>query len=366
MKQYPRLSLCLTIIISLCLTGAAVAGASAYRVHTTGSLQLFLPAAEGLSRVMYRDASNTWQPMQVTTSEGVAEISVNAEKIRGGRTVLLLDVADHVDLDDREPPQVRSLQIDGKSYGATSRVDLGGVDAPPDRLRVEIADDKNWLRRRSLSISANGRRIDPRSDAVALARRGPRKAVIVVNLSGIFENLSRDNHLTISMDDYAIDDTSLTCTVTFKYVEPHHMDDGTVISVDSVTSASGWQDWTVIVDGEVMSESSGTTAGKTWLSEPNDLPHWVKMEFPQAREISQVKLWWAYYETYRTSRAYQIQTWDGGEWVTQAEVQDQGERQCSTHQFDPVTTTAVRIWQPPHSGQAGRSEYMWLSEIEVQ
>ncbi len=144
------------------------------------------------------------------------------------------------------------------------------------------------------------------------------------------------------------------------------MDDGTVISVDSVTSSSGWQDWSVVVDGEVMDEGSGTTAGKTWLSEPNALPHWIKMEFPEPREVSQVKLWWAHYQTYRTSMAYKVQTWDGSGWVTQAEVQDQSERQCSVHEFDPVTTTAVRVWQPPNSGQAQRSQYMWLSEIEVQ
>ncbi len=216
MKRYPWLCLSLSVIITLCVAGAAVAGASAYRLHTTGSLQIFLPSADDISRVMYRDASNRWQTMPVTTSEGIVKIPVNAENIAGGQTVLLLEVPAHVDLDDHNPPEVASLEIDGKSYGSTERVNLGGVGAPPGRLRVEIVDDKNWLQRRSLSISANGRRFDARGEGVSFERMGPQRAVVTVDLPVIFEDLTRDNHLTISMDDYAIDEASLNCTVTLQ------------------------------------------------------------------------------------------------------------------------------------------------------
>lgn len=354
---------------ALCLGLLCTAAAQpyAYQIHTTGSLDLLVPRGGQADETIYfRDASGDWRPADARKTDGAVAVSIYAEQLDGGQTILLFGRPAHVNLDDSRPPEIVSLRVDGKTYSPATDLDLGGVGAAPEEIRVEVRDEKNALRRKSLFVSINGRRYDVRTPGVEFERTGTRSAVITVNPRRALDTLSRSNHVMIGIDDYAIDDEALTFTVSFDYVEGHRMEDGTVVSVDSVTDSSGWQDWTVVLDGKVMDTDSGTTAGKTWLSEENAHPHWIKMEFPEAREVSKVKLWWAHYQMFRTSRAYEIQTWNGEKWVTQVKVEDQTPRQVSEHEFEPVSTTAVRVWQPPHSGQAQRADYMWLAEIKIE
>jgi hypothetical protein len=190
--------------------------------------------------------------------------------------------------------------------------------------------------------------------------------LIEIDLSELTTVGALESTVSVTIADYAVDNDPLTTHLSYRHATPHRLDDGTLLSVDTVTSAGGWEQWWVIVDGEKMDAGSGSTAGKTWLSEPSAAPHWVKMQFPEKRAISAVEISWAYYETYRTSVAYLVQTWDGSNWVTQVDVEEQKERQTSRHEFDaPVETTAVRVWQPSMSGHPGRAEYMWISEFEV-
>ena len=143
------------------------------------------------------------------------------------------------------------------------------------------------------------------------------------------------------------------------------MDDGTVVSVDSLTSADGWADWSVLVDGEVMSDSDTTTAGVTWLSDNREDEHWLRFDFPEPRTVDGIDLWWPWYQTWRTSRDYEVQTWDGTQWVTQVQVNEQEETAHSEHRFAPVTTTRVRVLQAPMGGQAERQDLMWLADAQV-
>jgi hypothetical protein len=369
--KYARVALIVIAVSALLVLTSADAAAqrspevASYSLQTTGNVQLSLPVVRELSEVLYRDVTGGWSPLDVNVIEDALQLRIEVSKIKNGRTMVILNIPRRVNLDDIEPPYVVSFQVDERNYGPVETVALGGVEMAPRSVRLEVKDELNMLRTSSLAVSVNGRRYKLRDAGVELERISSRHAVITLDVNQLLQGMSSDNTISIGIDDYAVDQDALNTSLSFRYTPPYTCEDGTKIAVDSVTGSSGWSQWWVLVDGVKMDTSYGTTAGYTWLSDQNAQAHWVRIEFPKPREVSGVAIWWAFYECYRTSVAYKVQTWDGDKWVTQTDVKDQTERQCSEHTFAPVTTTAVRVWQPPMSGHAGRAEYMWVSEIEV-
>ncbi len=338
---------------------------AAYRLQTTGNVQLSLPPVADLNQVLYRDASGKWSALPVEISGDTLHLRIEVGKIKNGRTMIVLNVPRNVNMDDQEPPKVVRFEIDGKNHGTVESIALGGIEMAPRKMTVEVKDELNRLRTSSLMVTVNGKRYGRRDVGVSYERVSPKQAIIAVEVAKLLDTMSSDNTVTVRIDDYALDEAALNCSLSFRYTPPYKLEDGSLLAVDTVTSSSGWAQWWVLADGVKMDPSFGTTAGYTWLSEQSAQPHWIRMEFPEPREVSGVALWWAYYECYRTSVAYEVQTWDGEQWVTQVQVKDQKEQQCSKHTFEPVTTTAVRVWQPAMSGHPGRADYMWVSELEV-
>ncbi len=370
MKPMRAISLIVALIAAVALVtcGAWADRApktAAYRLQTTGNVQLSLPPIADLTQVLYRDASGKWSSLPVDISDDALHLRIEVAKIKNGRTMIILNVPEGVNMDDQEPPRVVRFEIDGKDHGTVQTVALGGVEMAPRNITVEVKDDLNSLQTRSLLVTVNGRRYTLRDAGVSFERISPKHGIVSVDVGELLDSMSSDNTVTVRIDDYALDEDSLNCSLSFRYTPPYKLPDGSLLAVDTVTSSSGWAEWWVVVDGIKMDASSGTTAGCTWLSEQSAQPHWIRLEFPEARKVSGVALWWSHYQCFRTSVAYEVQTWDGEAWVTQVQVKDQGEIQCSKHAFEPVTTTAVRVWQPSMSGHPGRADYMWLSEIEV-
>ena len=356
------------LIALIGLSAHAFAGpsrtAGAYNLLTTGNVRVSLPAVPDGDSVLYRAANGKWARLPVERDGGVMRLHINVADIADGRTTLLLQVPRGVNLDDNSPPRVVRFIVDGVDQGPVSNVALGGVEMSPRLLEIEVVDDHNAIRTSSFGVTFNGRRYTQRSPGITLERITSRRVKISIDLQQLAAGDAVDNALAVTIDDYAVDEQALTCYLSYRHATPHRLEDGTLLSVDTVTSSAGWEQWWVIADGQKMDASSGSTAGKTWLSEPTSAPHWVKMQFPDKRAVSGVEISWAYYETYRTSVAYKVQTWSGSDWVTQVEVSGQKESQTSRHEFDgPVQTDAIRIWQPSMSGHPGRAEYMWISEL---
>jgi len=352
----------------LALSCGAVEGeerTAAYRVRTTSNVQLLLPVVTDLSRVLYRDAAGQWTPLPVEVLEQTLRVKIDVGSIKNGRTMLVLNVPDDVNLNDDEPPEVVRFEVDGRDHGAVTEVALGGVEQPPRQVRVEVRDKLNSLDASSLKVTANGKQRAQGAPGVAFESLGPDRGVVSLDLAKLIETASNDNSISIVIDDRALDEKSLRCSLNFRHIAPRKLPDGSALSVDTVVPKAAWAEWWVVADGVKMDDTYSTTVGYTWLSEAASQAHWIKLEFPAARKISGVRLWWAYYQAFRTSVAYEVQTWDGAQWVTQATVKGQAERQCSEHAFDAVATTAVRVWQPPGSGHPERAEYMWLSEFEA-
>ncbi len=362
----------IAVAVSLALSVLAASGARSapavqvYRLQTMGSLTISLPVEAELSRVMYRNAAGAWTVVPGCIKNGLLQMDIDLADIKNGRTILVLGVSKRVNLDDQEPPAVVRFEVDGASYGAVSSVAMGGVEKAPQKLVIEVKDELNWLRIKTLCVSVNGKSFELSHPGLSFERLSPKSGIITVDLKQLMAAVRRQNNVSVRIDDYAIDEDALACTLSFRYEGPHTLADGTVASVDSITSSSGWAEWWVIFDGLKMDASGGTTAGKTWLSEGNAMPHWVRVEFPEPRQVSEVAIWWAYYGGFRSSVAYDIQTWDGEKWVTQVAVKDQKATQLSRHTFEPVTTKAVRLWQPAMAGNPIEAQYTWISELEVK
>lgn len=355
----------ITVATATALFAQSAGSGAVYRLHTTGNVRLSVPDEIGAATVIYRNAMGKWKTLPIEECDGVLRMHISMDMLKNGQTMIVIDPPQGVDMEDQEPPRVESFEIDGKEFGPVTKVDLGGVQSAPGLVRISVADDLNALRTRTLQVSVNGRRYKLRDEGISFLRPSSKQGTIVIDVGRILDGMSADNAVTVSIDDYALDVASLTCSLAFRYTPPFRMEDGTLLSVDTVTPSTGWNDWSVVVDGVKMDSSYSTTAGYSWLSDATAAPHWIKMEFPQAREVSGVQLWWAYYETFRTSAAYEVQTWDGEKWATQVKIDGQQEAQSSRHEFAPVKTTAIRIWQPGGCGHSGRAEYMWLSELEV-
>lgn len=351
------------------LSATAVAGEFVvYKLQATSDVTLSLPGSPGGGRILMLDAEQKWRPVaHETTPEGV-RLTIKAVDLDHGRTMLAFNVPARVDMTDRSAPEVVSVAVDGNEKGAVNRVDLGGVGEPPNELVVRIRDAQNALVSSSLRVTVNGMPAPAgqKPSPVRYTPEGKRAATVRVSLTAFREALGSKNTVSISIDDEALDEEELRVEVLFSWVKPHTLADGTVLAVDSVTGSSGWAEWWVVSDDVIMDEGYGTTAGYTWLSEETNTAHWLSITFPEPRSVSKVTLWWSYYQCYRTSRAYSVQTWDGNGWVTQVTVDGQAEKQSSQHSFAPLTTTGVRVWQPADSGQAGRAGYMWLSEFDVE
>lgn len=359
-----------SVVLTLTLSALAGAGprrpaTQLYRIQTMGSLQISLPVEADTSEVMYRDARGEWRVLDGCIQDGVLRFDLDLADIRNGRTMLLLDAPRWVNLDDQQPPEVIRFEIDGISYGPVSSVAMGGVDVPPERLLIEAKDKDNWLRTSSLRVNVGGKPYGASHPGITLQRISSKHAIITADLKQLMKSIGRQNSVMVCLDDYAVDDEALCCTLSFRYEPPHELDNGWKVAIDSVTGSSGWAEWWVMFDGFKMDASGGTTAGFTWLSEGNAQPHWVRIEFPEPREVSQVDIWWAYYQGFRASTAYKIQTWEAGKWVTQLDIKNQKSGQVSKHAFKPVTTKAVRIWQPAMAGHPIEPQYTWISEIEI-
>lgn len=339
----------------------------AYIVQSTADVEITLPLPPGPApSVLYRAPDGSWAPAAAETRDGTSlAVRLEAARISPGGTFLVPCVPPEADLRDAAPPALVQCLLDGADAGSGATLDLGGVEAPPREITLRVRDEASPLAPDSLTVVLDGVPIPASPPAVELRLPDPREGVLTVRLPDAGTADGRRTTLSVRIADCGLATPPLTWSLAFRRAPSWTLPDGRTLSVDTVTDAPGWETWQVIADGRTMKEGDGTTAGRTWLSEENDRPHWVRVSFPSPRTVTGVALWWAFYECYRTSVAYEVQTWDGTRWVTRASVRDQPSQQCSRHTFSSVTTDSVRVWQPPRSGPPGRSGYMWLSEVEV-
>lgn len=334
-------------------------------VQATGPVTLTMDTGAEIT-AWARSADGTWSRVPVSAHEGRVEMTLGPEEIRGGSALIVINPPQWLDLEDAQPPTVTAFRVDGVECTADTEVTLGWIEDVPESIVLAVRDDANPIDPGSVRVTANGTVLRPGDPGVQFEPEGERAGTLRVRPGQIeaLAGVTRAN-VDLAVDDYAVDEADTRRSVSWALAPMLITVGGTVVSVDSLTSEANWADWSVLVDGEVMLETDTTTAGKTWLSDNREGEHWLIFRFPEPRAVSGIDLWWPWYQTWRTSRNYQVQTWDGERWVTQVTVADQEERQHSEHRFAPVTTTAVRVLQAPLGGQAERQDLMWLAEAQV-
>jgi hypothetical protein len=338
-----------------------------WSIHGTAPVTVTLPDGDAPRSAWARTADGQWTKLSPQSDDGRLQLHLTAEQLRGGSALLVLDPPRWLSLEDAGPPEVTMFEVGGKSYTGRERVELGWLNDLPGAIVMRVEDADNPIDRDSVRVRSSVGLLSTRSEGVTFRPDGIRAGTLMVQ-PDLVDGLATATRGSIELvaDDLAIDDVETRRSVSWSLSPRIELEDGTLILVDSITSSGGWSDWSVVADDVIMTEKDGTTAGKTWLSDQSDDEHWIRWQFPEEREVVGVELAWPWYQTWRTSRAYDVQTWNGERWVTQVEVRDQAERQISEHRFDePVTTTAVRVLQQPMGGQIERQDLMWLAEADV-
>ena len=342
---------------------SAVGEMEIYRIQASSPVELKLPVENGSVVAKARRANGKWQTLSGSHNGKTLVLKLGQEVIGAGETMVILNPPDWIDLEDREPPTLVWLKIDGKKIKATTSLNLGWVEQVPAVIELKFKDDSNPIDQSSIQVFLDGERLH--ASQLTLKMNNPRRGTLACRTEGRWPDSELSHSINFRIDDCALDDTALERTISFRHVAPFRTSEGTRVKVDSLTSNPSWRKWEVVVDGAVMDSSMKTTVGRTWISDNLETAHWIEFEFSQKLTVWNVELNWAYWEVFRTSVAYDIQTWSGRRWVTNLKVRNQTERQTSAHTFKPVRTERIRIWQPSLSGHAGRKDLMWLAEIKV-
>ncbi|NLG68605.1 MAG: family 10 glycosylhydrolase [Firmicutes bacterium] len=114
----------------------------------------------------------------------------------------------------------------------------------------------------------------------------------------------------------------------------------------------------------------GRWAEAAWASAERASDHWIELRWATDQTISQVDIFWALDRgrLYPSSRL-RVEVWLDQEqrwqtvWAYEAEPSDRVARTSVT--FVPVTTRALRLYQPAGGGALGRPDLMWVAEVEV-
>ena len=110
------------------------------------------------------------------------------------------------------------------------------------------------------------------------------------------------------------------------------------------------------VDGNITADTS------RWISANTAFPHWIEVDFPVARTISEIRFYTGYQGYNYPIAAYTLQRWDAGtsSWV--AIISRSGNTNASVDElFTAVSTSKVRLY----ATQGSVDNYLRLYEIMV-
>ncbi len=123
---------------------------------------------------------------------------------------------------------------------------------------------------------------------------------------------------------------------------------------------------TPITDG-VIDPYGGTAT--TWASnESSTLPHWIIIDFQEDFRVSNVTIYWAWNEhqsQWMTPREYDIQYWDGFDYLEAVTVSEPPLGNITITSFPEVTASRIRVYQPANMGPEFYPEVIWLTELEI-
>jgi hypothetical protein len=104
-----------------------------------------------------------------------------------------------------------------------------------------------------------------------------------------------------------------------------------------------------------------------WASEETGGPHWVRIVFPEPKEVHALSVYWNIEGgvTYTSKSGSVVGISETGESVPLGEFANHQPVPVTQVEFAPRKLKAIELRQPPRGGSVARPNLMWLSEIEV-
>jgi len=316
-------------------------------------------AAQDLSpRLFVAGPDGQWQPIGPRPVDGGLEVQLNASSAPGGRTRLLVNPPAGVDINDRTPPRVTGLKVDGKPKAPAAVLGLGRGDWQPRRLAIGVKDAESAVDEASVAFEIDGKRYPVWCGPVA--REGDTYVLTVPDLD------LGEHTVVFRAADTSPQANEISLTVTWeRFITGNYClaSAGATLSADS--HFENYPSLAPLQDGNTDLPGDHSQNDISWASAETPEPHWIEVDFGQVRRITRVIICWAYYGgTYHTSQRFEVQVPDGAEWRTVWAAPPEGlePRKFTTIEWGFAITRRLRIYQPPGGGAPGRPDLMWLSE----
>lgn len=143
---------------------------------------------------------------------------------------------------------------------------------------------------------------------------------------------------------------------------------GAKVTVDSLFNGYNKN---VLIDGYISNAENFESLGwqfANWASGENENPHYVIIELPAAKDLSVMKVHWAFDNgDVFSSRSVEVQVERKGEWVKVGEALniENGTYRTDISLKGANGVTKVRLYQEAGNGPVARRNLMWISEIEL-
>lgn len=326
------------------------------------SLAVTAWAAPG-STLYFKAADGSWQKLAATcdAARGVITFSLDPAKIKGGSTMIVLDLPQGIDLNDELAPTVSGLKLDGRALKDVPVLNLDWLAAHPQSLTIALSDAHNPLDPASFTARVNGLLLTPQQARLTFADAGHKSARLELALGELLKTQnSFANTIEWRVSDLSPQRNTLSRVLRYDCL-------GEVTESPTLVPQSsfvGYADLKVLIDGKMMSPGE-TTYGSTWAAEEVPGDHWLVMAWPQEQNLRGVEVFWAVYQgVYHAPLALLVQTWDGQQWVTQTALKNLEPKRSTVIEFAPVKSTRLRIFQPDGMGHPVRPNIMWITEVQ--
>ena len=136
------------------------------------------------------------------------------------------------------------------------------------------------------------------------------------------------------------------------------------VSVDSIFP-NGYN-LECLIDGERV-PAAQYWRGKTWISEPTNTEHWVRLDWPEPCEVSRLIICWMTFGGLPTAYKIQYRQENGpaDPWTDIGTAWREAASAYEVIDFAPVKTRSVRVLQRANGGNHLTPTMMGMSEIEI-
>ncbi len=356
------------IAVALLISAAAAGPAGAELVNATcylpAQIALQAPADGRPVRVLAKPGDALWSAAQFDQRDGMLVFRLDPHQTGASHMRFLINPPEGIEPNDTKPPLLLGVKVDGRPVSTALEQDIGRMATPPRTITFGVADRENPLDLTALRVRLNGKTILP--EHLDVQPIGPRQVRTEIRFDAVGYGRQQ---LSLSISDQAPVPNSLTADVRFDVCDPTNYvlaSNGVTLAVDG--SFPNYESLAAINDGVRFPDGPGRLNDVSWASADGPGPHWIEVDFGQARTISEVVVYWTLYRgTPHVPREVQVQVPADGDWAAldAKRVDGPAETCTTTLRLEPLRTQRFRVCQPV-GGASPNSSYMWVVELEAR